>query len=116
MTPLSGLCRTTLNVWTSQNMTRMMEQTCGRTRYCMEEHNYARNERICNSYIQLLTGYVITVCHNMYLYQITCSLVSSSKSESYCRLFPCHTDDKDPTHLNQEWTYNSNGTITSVMS
>ena len=81
MTPLSGLCRTTLNVWTSQTMARMMEQTCGRTRYCMEEHNYARNERICNSYIQLLTGYVITVCHNMYLYQITCSLVSSSKSD-----------------------------------
>ena len=32
------------------------------------------------------------------------------------RLFTCHTDDKDPTHQNQEWTYNSNGTITSVMS
>ena len=57
----------------------------GRTRYCMEEHNYARNERTCNSYIQLLTGYVIMVCHNMYLCQITCSLVSSCKSESFCR-------------------------------
>ena len=32
------------------------------------------------------------------------------------RLFGCHTDDKEADHLNQEWTYNSNGTITSVMS
>jgi len=31
-------------------------------------------------------------------------------------LFTCHTNDTDPTHQNQEWTYNSNGTITSVMS
>ena len=33
-----------------------------------------------------------------------------------CRLFGCHTDDKDPTHQNQEWSLNSNGTITSTMS
>ena len=32
------------------------------------------------------------------------------------RLFVCHTDDKDPTHQNQEWSVNSNGTITSIMS
>lgn len=32
------------------------------------------------------------------------------------RLFSCHTDDKEADHQNQEWTYNSNGTITSVIS
>ena len=32
------------------------------------------------------------------------------------RLFGCHTDDKEADHQNQEWMYNSNGTITSVMS
>ena len=32
-------------------------------------------------------------------------------------LYTCHTDDKDPTHQNQEWIYNaSSGTITSTMS
>ncbi len=31
-------------------------------------------------------------------------------------LFGCHTSDKDPSHQNQEWSVNSNGTITSVMS
>ena len=32
------------------------------------------------------------------------------------RLWDCHTDDKDPTHQNQEWTMNSNGTFVSTMS
>lgn len=34
----------------------------------------------------------------------------------YHRLFGCHTDDKKPEDQNQEWTFNSNGTITSVIS
>lgn len=34
----------------------------------------------------------------------------------YRRLFGCHTDDKKPEDQNQEWTFNSNGTITSVIS
>ena len=32
------------------------------------------------------------------------------------RLWDCHTDDKDPTHQNQEWTMNGNGTFVSAMS
>lgn len=32
------------------------------------------------------------------------------------RLSACHTDDKEAGHQNQEWTYNSNGTVTSVIS
>ena len=32
------------------------------------------------------------------------------------RLWDCHTDDKDPTHQNHEWTMKNNGTFVSAMS
>ena len=35
---------------------------------------------------------------------------------SFIRLWDCHTDDKDPTHQNQEFSFNSNQTVTSIMS
>ncbi len=33
-----------------------------------------------------------------------------------CRLWDCHTQDKDPTHQNQEWNMNRDGTFVNPES
>ena len=90
---------------------------------CIDISNYGTSDG-SNIWYTIITYLIFLLSISIIGYLVVTLMIRSWKIKIlyifieylYRRLFGCHTDDKKPEDQNQEWTFNSNGTITSMIS